>query len=106
MRRGGVFWGVLLMAVGGLFLLDTTGLLAINTWQLILPVLLVLLGLWVLLGQFGAPGAFSSEGGSVNIPLEGAERVRVRLRHGMGPAGRARGGPGGPVGRWRLWRGR
>jgi hypothetical protein len=84
MRRGGAFWGILLIAVGGLFMLNTLGLLTISIWKLIIPVSLVLLGLWVLLGKFSAPRTYTSESVAVNIPLEGAERARVRLLPGAG----------------------
>jgi hypothetical protein len=84
MRRGGAFWGVLLIVVGGLFMLNTLGLLTINIGKLIFPAILVLLGLWVLVGNFAGPATYTSDGQAVNIPLEGAERARVRLHHGAG----------------------
>lgn len=84
MRRDGVFLGVLLIAVGGLLLLNTLGLLTISIWKLVFPGLLVLSGLLLLLGKFPTPRTFIGEGEAVNIPLEGAERARVRLHYGAG----------------------
>jgi hypothetical protein len=84
MRRGGAFWGVLLIVVGGLFLLSTLGVLTISIWKLVLPVFLVLLGLWFLIGGFPTSRTYTGDSDAVNIPLEGAERARIRLHYGAG----------------------
>lgn len=48
-RRNGLFWGALLILAGFLFLLDSLGLLPVSAWGLLWPLLLIVLGLWVLL---------------------------------------------------------
>jgi hypothetical protein len=90
MRRGSLFWGVIFIVVGGIWLLDQLGLMAgINVWNLIWPSILIILGVWVLLGA--TRGARQIEVEQVTLPLEGAERARVRLKFG---AGRLRVGAG------------
>jgi len=94
MRRGSLFWGVIFIVVGGIWLLDQLGWLAgINVWNLIWPSFLIILGLWVLLGA--RRGGKPIEVEQVTLPLEGAERAKVRLKFG---AGRLRVGAGvGPT---------
>ncbi len=47
--RGSIFWGSVLLVAGIIFLLDQ--LLDINLWLYVWPILLILLGLWFLLGR-------------------------------------------------------
>lgn len=92
MRRGGLFWGLLLILLGGLFLLDNFGILDINVWQIFLPAVLIVLGLSVLYGAL-----FRRRGADVTlaIPLEGAESGKIKVEYG---AGRLRVGGGAPSG--------
>lgn len=94
MRRGSLFWGIIFIVVGGIWLLDQLGLMVgIKVWSLIWPSLLIILGLWVLLGARREIKPFEVE--QVTLPLEGAERARVHLKFG---AGRLRVGSGvGPT---------
>lgn len=82
MRRSNLFWGGILLLVGALLLLNNLGILNVNIWSLIWPVFLIALGLWILWGV--AVGPRSVEAEEVAIPLEGAGRARVRIRHGVG----------------------
>lgn len=84
MRRSSIFWGFVLLLIGSLLLLDNLGLLNINFWQLVWPVLLIALGLWVLLGV--ARGWDRAEMEHVAVPLESAEAARVVVDHGAGAA--------------------
>jgi hypothetical protein len=82
MRRGQAFWGLALIVLGGLLLLNTLGILSINVWSVIGPVFLILLGFWILSGWvFGREDARVDE---VAIPLEGAEAARLHVDHGLG----------------------
>jgi hypothetical protein len=82
MRRGNVFWALVLILIGGLLLLSNLGLLRVNAWQLIVPAFLILVGVWFLLrsGRTRSPVPVEH----VEIPLQGASRARVRVRHGAG----------------------
>jgi len=77
MTRGNLFWGFVLILVGVLFLLSTTGILkGISPWELIWPIGLIGLGLWILIGHLlGRQSA--GETRQVTIPLEGATSAHV-----------------------------
>jgi hypothetical protein len=83
MRRGTVVWGAALVLLGVLLLLQNTGLLDIDAWGLIWPLLLVAGGAWIVWSVLAGPA-----GGGVTeqaaIPLEGASRARLRVHHGAG----------------------
>jgi hypothetical protein len=82
MRRSSLFWGAILILLGGLLLLKSLGLLGnVDIWGLLWPTFLILMGLRILLGRFWRTSARSEH---ANIPLEGAAQARVRLQHGAG----------------------
>lgn len=80
MRRGNLFWGVILVLVGALLLLGN--FLDVSVWSLIWPLFLVALGLWILWGIVTGPRSVEAE--EVAIPLDGATQAHVRIRHGAG----------------------
>jgi hypothetical protein len=82
MRRGSLFWGFILVVAGMVWLLDTTGLLGnLNAWDLMWPLFLIGLGVWILVGR-----AFRRAPQTEHVvsPLEGAARARIKLQHGAG----------------------
>lgn len=83
MRTGGLFWGVVVLIIGVVLLLNNFGLLGdMNLWGLILPLGLLVLGSWVLLAAFLGPSRFEVQ--EVEIPLGGASSGRITLHHGAG----------------------
>jgi hypothetical protein len=84
MRQNGLFWGIVLILVGGLFLLNTLGIFSFNVWNLIWPFFLILLGAWILFGVFGVGGNRPLEVENASFPLEGAQAAVVRVQHGAG----------------------
>lgn len=80
-RNGALFWGALLIILGGLLLLQTLGLITLNVVGLIWPIVLILLGLWILWGVLGGRRAETEQ---LTIPLKGASEARVRLSFGAG----------------------
>ena len=81
MRSNTLFWGFVLIAAGALFLLSNLGIIQVNVWNLIWPLVLIALGLSVLLRTvFRRP----STAETVSIPLSGAEQAVVRINHGAG----------------------
>lgn len=81
MRRNSLFWGAILVLLGFLLLLNSLGILRVNVWNLLWPVFLIALGLWVLFGTLFRP---KQEVEHANVPLEGASRARLQVRHGAG----------------------
>jgi hypothetical protein len=82
MRRNGLFWGVVLVLVGGLLLLNTLGILQVNVWNVIWPIVLILIGAWIVFGVLGKGSTLEVENAA--IPLEGAPQARIRIHHGAG----------------------
>lgn len=85
MRNTSVFWAVVLILVGLLFLLNNFGLLpnlSFSIWNLIWPIFLIALGVWFVSRTFVRPAPAEMEPGS--IPLDGASRAEIELMHGAG----------------------
>jgi len=81
MRRDNVFWGAVLIVIGAVMLLDRY--LAVNLWARLWPLLLVAAGLkmlWNASHRRDQPLAVES----LPVPLEGAKRARLTLKHGLG----------------------
>ena len=82
MRRGATFWGLILILIGLIVLLDQFDIFGnLNVWGLIGPLFLVLLGAWILLGMVIRP---KYETVQATIPLEGATSAQLRFDHGAG----------------------
>ena len=90
MRRGEVFWGVILIVLGGLFALKSAGFLTGDIFGWFWPLFIVAIGVWILLGGGGRrrTGELSEP---FSIPLQGAREAELRIDHG---AGRITIGPG------------
>jgi hypothetical protein len=97
MRSTSVFWAIVLILVGLLFLLNNFGLLPnlhFSVWSLIWPIFLIALGIWFVSRTF-APRA-EAEVEPASIPLEGARQAEIELAHGAGEL-RLAAGSGGDV---------
>jgi hypothetical protein len=81
MRTASLFWGAVLVILGGLFLLSNLGIISINVWGIIWPTALILFGAWLLWGRLFHRGEKLEH---AVIPLDGATGARVRLGHGAG----------------------
>jgi hypothetical protein len=84
MRRSQLFWGVILLLVGGLMFLNAMGVKlpgGMSLMDLFWPVVLILAGVWVLFGVF-IRGNIATETASVD--LQGAREARLKIHHGAG----------------------
>jgi hypothetical protein len=77
-----MFWAILLVGLGFLFLANNLGLMSVNVWGLIWPAFLILLGISFLLGNVRGSEEMVLEEGSID--LEGAEGATVTVKHGAG----------------------
>lgn len=82
MKRSTLFWGALLVLAGALLLLDNLNLLSVRMWDLFWPILLILLGGWILINSRSSRRTYESE--HLQIPLEAAKSVRLKVKHGAG----------------------
>ena len=81
MKRNALFWGLVLVVLGALLLLDNLNILQFSVWQIVWPLLLIAAGAWVLLGVTqGGRG----EAQQLSVPLEGEPAAQVKLSHGAG----------------------
>ncbi len=84
MRRSYIFWGAVLILLGGLMFLNSAGIRlpgGINAMQLFWPSVLILLGGWVMFGYFLRGNAEEEQ---VAIDLQGADQASLKLSHGAG----------------------
>lgn len=84
MRRDYIFWGSVLILLGGLLFLNAANIRlpgGINPIQLFWPSVLILLGGWVIFGYFLRG---SAEQEHLSIDLQGASRASLKLNHGAG----------------------
>ena len=84
MRRDYIFWGAVLVLLGGLMFLNAAGIRlpgGISAMQLFWPSVLVLLGVWILSAYF-LRGVVEKE--QVSIDLQGANEAYLKLSHGAG----------------------
>ena len=83
MRSKNIFWGVVLILLGSLLLLDELGVLPANVWTVFWPILLILLGLWIVRDYFfGKSHRLLEE--TIAIPLDSAQEVEIDVNHGAG----------------------
>lgn len=108
-NRGNYFWGIILVLLGGLLLMDNLGLLprGVNVWGLFWPIILIGFGVRGIMqatssrpvadrgmGAEGgqtpwqspeqSPSQAARPGEGLRLPLEGARSATVRLHHGAG----------------------
>ena len=91
MRSGRVFWAVVLIILGFLFLISNLGILDINAWRLFWPAVLVLLGIWFLIGSTTGASELAVEDGSE--ALGEAESAVITVKHGAGRLSLSGGAP-------------
>jgi hypothetical protein len=92
MRRENFFWGILLILLGGLFLLHANGVITdVLGW--FWPLALILLGAWVLVARYLPRCGSGDESFSIN--LQGANRLDLDIDHGGGSVSISAGAPEG-----------
>ena len=83
MRRGELFWGTLLVVLGGLFFLRAAGYITGNVFDWFWPLLIIAVGAWILLGGIFNRSRFETVD-KFSIPLQGAREASLSIGHGMG----------------------
>ncbi|TMD14709.1 MAG: hypothetical protein E6I27_03320 [Chloroflexi bacterium] len=81
-RNPSIFWGGALVIVGVLFLLANLGVLNNINWDVVWPVLLIALGVWLIVARVG-PGGASADVDSAE-PRDGLEKAKLEVAVGAG----------------------
>jgi hypothetical protein len=81
MQRSAIVWGVMLILLGGLLLLDRLGILPFNFWSVVWPLVLIAIGLSIFFGGQGEATAEPSPPTpeQVVMQLKGAESAEISL---------------------------
>jgi hypothetical protein len=82
MRSRGVLWGTIILLAGVLLMFQQLNMLPGGFWQYFGPLVMILFGVWFLIG----PTFFRKDSIEVpiSVPLDGAARARIKFRHGAG----------------------
>ncbi|MEX2143501.1 MAG: DUF5668 domain-containing protein, partial [Anaerolineales bacterium] len=81
MSRDNIFWGLILLVVGSLFLADNLGYFTFNL-NLLWPLFIIALGIYILVGRSSQQGDLASQ--AVSVPLGSAKEASIRMEHGAG----------------------
>jgi hypothetical protein len=92
MKRDNIFWGGVLILVGVLLYLQSAGIVT-NVFRYFWPLLLILVGSWIILGVYWKPERSSDE--TFSIPLSTAQSVKYNFSHGAGQLEISGGAPTG-----------
>jgi hypothetical protein len=86
MRNGGLFWGLVLVLLGGLLLMQTMGLLppGINPWAIFWPLILIVIGVQALINATRRSDRTMANVETLRLGLEGAQRANVQIKYGAG----------------------
>jgi hypothetical protein len=86
MRNGTIFWGVLLVLLGGILLAQNIGLIppSVNLWSIFWSLVLVMVGVGMLLRAVRGRSARSAEVESLRLPLQGIRQATICIHHGAG----------------------
>jgi hypothetical protein len=83
MRRASMLWGLAIVLIGAMLLLDTLGILRFN-WGVAWGLLLILAGAWFLWAGYFGRGRSDLAAEQASIPLQGAARAALHLHHAAG----------------------
>ena len=81
--RGSLFWGIVLIVLAALLFVNQQGWLKGDIFSYFWPAVIILFGIWLLVGATGR-GRYASSGQTVSIPLENARSARIKMDHGAG----------------------
>lgn len=81
MRRDNIFWGAALLLLGVLFLLQAQGIIS-NVFRAFWPLMLILVGGWMILSVYWRPAQSAEE--TFSVPLSTAKNAKFTFSHGAG----------------------
>ena len=87
MRRSNIFWGSVLVLLGGLFLMNSLGINlpgGADVMDYFWPLLLVFLGLWVIVSATISSRTIEPDSEAFSIDLGAARKAALNIKHGAG----------------------
>lgn len=91
--RGGIFWGLLFIALASLLLFQRLGWIEGDVWGYFWALAFLFGGIWLIGAYFNRNRPV--EGEQVSIPIEGAARASISIEHGAGKIDLRAGAPPG-----------
>lgn len=82
MRRGGLFFGIVVILLGAVLLAINLGIVSNVAWNLFWPALIILLGLWFLVVPKVKTRQLKTE--QISFPLAGATEADFTFKYGAG----------------------
>lgn len=82
MRRNFIFWGIILVVFGGIFVWDGFDLLPGNPLEYLWLLFLIILGSWIVISSFWKP--YRGESKTISVGTQGAQRAKIQIAHGAG----------------------
>jgi len=92
MKRDNIFWGVALIILGGLFILQAQGIIT-SVFRYIWPLALILVGGWIILNVYWKPDLAEEE--IFSVALQSATSAKFKFAHGAGQIEISGGAPSG-----------
>ena len=92
MKRDNIFWGVALIILGGLFILQAQGMIT-SVFRYIWPLALILVGGWIILNVFWKPNIADED--TFSVALQSAKSAKFKFAHGAGQIEISGGAPSG-----------
>jgi len=94
MKRGNIFWGIVLITLGLLFFLQKLGL-PVDVFGMFWAIFLMLLGGWILMDRMKSDAQVDAVEEKFSIDLQGAAQVALDLDQGAGSVQVSGGAPAG-----------
>ena len=80
MSRNSIFWGIILIILGTFIILNNFGYLNFNFWMVLGPLMLILFGIWVLIG----PWVNKSDSETAVVPLGQYKKAALQFNFAAG----------------------
>lgn len=81
-KRSSIFWGLVFIILASLLLLQQQNILKGNLWDIFWPAILILVGMWMVIGYFMRGRTLPAE--QVTIALGSSRSIYLKLDHGAG----------------------
>ena len=82
LNRGAYFWGGILIVVGVVLFLANVGILTVDVWKVLIPLVVILVGALTLWTATRPRPVMEAQ--ALRLPLENAARASVKVRFGAG----------------------